>query len=384
MDIHEYQAKELLARFGVTVPQGRVAYTAEQASFAASELGGWHWAVKAQIHSGARGKAGGVRLCKTYNEVQEAASDLIGARLVTNQTGPEGKLCERVYVEVAEPFVKELYLGIVLDRKAERIRVIASAEGGMEIEELAEKAPEKIMQVIVEPAVGLQQFQARELAFGLGLNIKQVQRAVGIIMGAYRSFRDKDVEMLEINPMVVTQDDRVIALDAKMSFDDNALFRLPDISEMKDIAQEDPREAEAGQHNLNYVGLDGNIGCIVNGAGLAMATMDTLKYAGGNPANFLDVGGGASPERVATAFKLVLSDSNVAVILVNIFAGINRCDWIAKGVVDAAKDLKVPLVVRLAGTNVSAGMKIVDESGLPIIKAETLLDACNKAVSAID
>lgn len=384
MDIHEYQAKELLARFGVTVPQGRVAYTAEQASFAASELGGWHWAVKAQIHSGARGKAGGVRLCKTYNEVQEAAAELIGTKLVTNQTGPEGKLCERVYVEVAEPFIKELYLGIVLDRKAERIRVIASSEGGMEIEELAEQAPEKILQVIVEPAVGLQQFQARELAFGLGLNIKQVQRAVGIIMGAYRSFRDKDAEMLEINPMVVTQDDRVIALDAKMSFDDNALFRLPDISEMKDLSQEDPREAEASQHNLNYVGLDGNIGCIVNGAGLAMATMDTLKYAGGNPANFLDVGGGASPERVATAFKLVLSDSNVAVILVNIFAGINRCDWIAKGVVDAAKNLKVPLVVRLAGTNVKAGMKIVDESGLPIIRAETLLEACNKAVAALD
>ena len=384
MDIHEYQAKELLARFGVTVPQGRVAYTAEQASFAASELGGWHWAVKAQIHSGARGKAGGVKLCKTYNEVQEAAAELIGTKLVTNQTGPEGKLCERVYVEVAEPFIKELYLGIVLDRKAERIRVIASAEGGMEIEELAEQAPEKILQVIVEPAVGLQQFQARELAFGLGLNIKQVQRAVGIIMGAYRSFRDKDAEMLEINPMVVTQDDRVIALDAKMSFDDNALFRLPDISEMKDLSQEDPREAEASQHNLNYVGLDGNIGCIVNGAGLAMATMDTLKYAGGNPANFLDVGGGASPERVATAFKLVLSDSNVAVILVNIFAGINRCDWIAKGVVDAAKNLKVPLVVRLAGTNVKAGMKIVDESGLPIVRAETLLEACNKAVAALD
>jgi malate-CoA ligase subunit beta len=372
-----------LAKFGVTVPQGRVAYTPEQASFAASELGGWHWAVKAQIHSGARGKAGGVKLCKTYNEVQEIASDLIGSRLVTSQTGPEGKLCERVYVEVAEPFVKELYLGIVLDRKAERIRVIASAEGGMEIEELAESAPEKILQVIVEPAVGLQQFQARELAFGLGLNIKLVQRAVGIIMGAYRAFRDKDAEMLEINPMVITQDDRVIALDAKMSFDDNALFRLPDISEMRDLAQEDPREAEASQHHLNYVGLEGNIGCIVNGAGLAMATMDTLKYAGGKPANFLDVGGGASPERVATAFKLVLSDSNVAVILVNIFAGINRCDWIAKGVVDAAKDLKVPLIVRLAGTNVEAGKKIVDDSGLPIVRAETLLDACNKAVSAV-
>ncbi|MFL2656284.1 MAG: malate--CoA ligase subunit beta [Burkholderiaceae bacterium] len=384
MNIHEYQAKELLARFGVTVPQGRVAYTPEQASFAASELGGWHWAVKAQIHSGARGKAGGVKLCRTYDEVQEAATDLIGQRLVTHQTGPEGLLCERVYVEVAEPFVKELYLGIVLDRKAERIRVIASTEGGMEIEELAENSPEKIMQVTVEPAVGLQKFQARELAFDLGLTIKQVQRAVGIMMGAYRAFRDKDAEMLEVNPMVVTKDDRVIALDAKMSFDDNALFRLPDISEMKDLAQEDPREAEASQHHLNYVGLDGNIGCIVNGAGLAMATMDTIKFAGGTPANFLDVGGGASPERVANAFKLVLSDANVAVILVNIFAGINRCDWIAKGVVAAAKDLKVPLVVRLSGTNHEEGQKIIDDSGLPIIGAETLLEACEKAVVAVN
>ena len=384
MNIHEYQAKELLARFGVTVPQGRVAYTPEQASFAASELGGWHWAVKAQIHSGARGKAGGVKLCRTYDEVQEAATDLIGQRLVTHQTGSEGLLCERVYVEVAEPFVKELYLGIVLDRKAERIRVIASTEGGMEIEELAENSPEKIMQVTVEPAVGLQKFQARELAFDLGLTIKQVQRAVGIMMGAYRAFRDKDAEMLEVNPMVVTKDDRVIALDAKMSFDDNALFRLPDISEMKDLAQEDPREAEASQHHLNYVGLDGNIGCIVNGAGLAMATMDTIKFAGGTPANFLDVGGGASPERVANAFKLVLSDANVAVILVNIFAGINRCDWIAKGVVAAAKDLKVPLVVRLSGTNHEEGQKIIDDSGLPIIGAETLLEACEKAVVAVN
>ena len=384
MNIHEYQAKELLARFGVTVPQGRVAYTPEQASFAASELGGWHWAVKAQIHSGARGKAGGVKLCRTYDEVQEAATELIGQRLVTHQTGPEGLLCERVYVEVAEPFVKELYLGIVLDRKAERIRVIASTEGGMEIEELAENSPEKIMQVTVEPAVGLQKFQARELAFDLGLTIKQVQRAVGIMMGAYRAFRDKDAEMLEVNPMVVTKDDRVIALDAKMSFDDNALFRLPDISEMKDLAQEDPREAEASQHHLNYVGLDGNIGCIVNGAGLAMATMDTIKFAGGTPANFLDVGGGASPERVANAFKLVLSDANVAVILVNIFAGINRCDWIAKGVVAAAKDLKVPLVVRLSGTNHEEGQKIIDDSGLPIIGAETLLEACEKAVVAVN
>jgi len=382
VDIHEYQAKEILAKYGVAVQPGRVAYTPEQAAFAATELGGWHWAVKAQIHSGARGKAGGVKLCKTYHDVQEAAAGMIGKRLVTHQTGPEGKLCERVYIEVAEAFEKELYLGFVLDRKAERIRVIASAEGGMEIEELAQTAPEKILQIIVEPAVGLQPFQARELAFGMGLNIKQVQRAVSIIMGCYRAFREKDATMLEINPMVVTKDERVIALDAKMSFDDNAMFRLPDISEMRDLAQEDPREAEASQHNLNYVGLEGDIGCIINGAGLAMATMDTIKYAGGEPANFLDVGGGASPERVAVAFKLVLSDPNVSAILVNIFAGINRCDWIAEGVVAAAKDLKVPLIVRLVGTNYIEGRKIVENSGLPIIGAETLLEACEKAVAA--
>jgi len=382
VDIHEYQAKEILAKYGVAVQPGRVAYTPEQAAFAATELGGWHWAVKAQIHSGARGKAGGVKLCKTYHDVQEAAAGMIGKRLVTHQTGPEGKLCERVYIEVAEAFEKELYLGFVLDRKAERIRVIASAEGGMEIEELAQTAPEKILQVIVEPAVGLQAFQAREIAFGMGLNIKQVQRAVSIIMGCYRAFRDKDATMLEINPMVVTKDDRVIALDAKMSFDDNAMFRLPDISEMRDLAQEDPREAEASQHNLNYVGLEGDIGCIINGAGLAMATMDTIKYAGGEPANFLDVGGGASPERVAVAFKLVLSDPNVSAILVNIFAGINRCDWIAEGVVAAAKDLRVPLIVRLVGTNYIEGRKIIENSGLPIIGAETLLEACEKAVAA--
>jgi malate-CoA ligase subunit beta len=382
VDIHEYQAKELLSGFGVPIQRGAVAYTADQAVYCATELGGWHWAVKAQIHSGARGKAGGIKLCKTYQEVQEAATALLGKKLVTHQTGPEGKMVERVYIEVAEPFERELYLGIVLDRKAERVRVIASSQGGMDIEEVAAKHPEAIIQTIVEPAVGLQPFQARELAFGLGLNIKQVSRAAAAIMGAYRAFRDKDAVMVEINPLVVTKDDRVIALDAKISFDDNGLFRHPNISEMRDHAQEDPREAEAAQFGLNYVGLEGDIGCIINGAGLAMATMDTIKYAGGEPANFLDVGGGASPERVAAAFRLVLSDKNVSAILVNIFAGINRCDWVAQGVVQAAKDLKVPLVVRLAGTNVEEGRKIIRESGLPIISAETLLEAAQKAVEA--
>ena len=307
---------------------------------------------------------------------------MLGATLVTSQTGPQGKVVNRLYVEVAEPFTRVLYLGFVLDRKIERIRVIASAQGGMEIEDIAHSNPESILQIEVEPAVGLQPFQAHELAFGLGLNIKQVSQAVTAILGCYRAFRDLDATMVEINPLVVTKDDRVIALDAKMSFDDNALFRRRKVAEMRDVAQEDPREAQASQHGLNYVGLEGDIGCIINGAGLAMATMDMIKYAGGEPANFLDVGGGASPERVQTAFNLVLSDSKVKAILVNIFAGINRCDWVAQGVVQAARDLKVPLIVRLAGTNVEEGNKIVRECGLPIITADSLADAAQKAVAA--
>jgi malate-CoA ligase subunit beta len=384
LDIHEYQAKELLANFGVATPRGAIAYSADQAVYCATELGGWHWAIKAQIHSGGRGKAGGVKLCKTYNEVRAAATELLGKTLVTNQTGPEGKVVQRVYVEVAEPFEREIYLGFVLDRKVERVRVIASRFGGMEIEEIAKEHPEEILQVVVEPAVGLQAFQAREIAFGLGLNLKQVSRAVASILGCYRAFRDLDATMVEINPLVVTKDDRVLALDAKMSFDDNALFRRHNIADMRDHSQEDPREVQAAEHNLNYVGLDGNIGCIVNGAGLAMATMDMIKYAGGNPANFLDVGGGASPERVAAAFRLVLSDKNVKAILVNVFAGINRCDWVAEGVVQACRQLtvNVPLVVRLAGTNVEAGREIIAKSGLPIISADSLAEAAKAAVTA--
>ena len=384
MDVHEYQAKELLASFGVAVPKGAVAFSPDQAVYAATELGGSFWAVKAQIHAGARGKAGGIKLCRTYNEVRDAARDLLGKRLVTLQTGADGKPVQRVYVETADPFERELYLGYVLDRKAERVRVIASQRGGMDIEEIAAKEPEALIQVVVEPAVGLQQFQAREIAFQLGLNIKQVSAAVKTIMNAYRAFRDCDGTMLEINPLVVTKDDRVLALDAKMSFDDNALFRRRNIADMHDPSQGDPREAQAAEHNLSYIGLDGEIGCIVNGAGLAMATMDMIKHADGEPANFLDVGGGASPERVATAFRLVLSDRNVKAILVNIFAGINRCDWVAEGVVKAAKEVKidVPLVVRLAGTNVEAGKKIIAESGLDLITADTLTDAAKKAVEA--
>jgi malate-CoA ligase subunit beta len=386
VDVHEYQAKELLSGFGVPVPKGAVAFSPDQAVYAATELGGWNWAVKAQIHAGARGKAGGVKICKTYNEVREAAEGMLGRRMVTAQTGPEGKPVQRVYIEVAEPFDRELYLGYVLDRKAERIRVIVSKHGGMEIEEIAKANPEEILQVIVEPAVGLQAFQARELAFQLGLSIKQAQSATSTIMNAYRAFRDCDATMLEINPLVVTKDDRVLALDAKMSFDDNALFRRHNVADMHDPSQQDPREAQAAEHNLNYIGLEGEIGCIVNGAGLAMATMDMIQHAGGTPANFLDVGGGASPDRIATALKLVLSDTNVKAVLVNIFAGINRCDWVAKGVVQATEtvDIKVPMIVRLAGTNVEEGRKILAESGVKLITAETLAEAAQKAVEACE
>lgn len=384
MDIHEYQAKELLAGRGVPIQRGALAGSPEQAAFVASQLGGLHWVVKAQIHSGARGKAGGIKLCKTYHEVQEAAREMLGKKLVTQQTGPHGRVVQRVYVEVAEKFDQEIYLGIVLDRKAECIRVIASSQGGMEIEEIAQCSPEAILQTTVEPAVGLQPFQAREIAFGLGLERKQVRRAVTAIMGAYRAFCDFDATMVEINPLVVSKDGHVVALDAKMSFDDNGLFRQRLISEMRDLSQEDPREAEASLDNLNYVGLEGDIGCVINGAGLAMATMDAIKYAGGRPANFLDVGGGASPERVAKAFKLVLSDSKVKAILVNIFAGINRCDWVAQGVIQAVQaiGIKVPLVVRLAGTCEAAGRKLIAESSLPIVSVSTLAEAAQKVVAA--
>ncbi|MEQ1674666.1 MAG: malate--CoA ligase subunit beta [Candidatus Nitrotoga sp.] len=384
MDIHEYQAKELLAKFGVAVPRGAIAYTPDQAAYCASELGGTKWVVKAQIHSGGRGKAGGIKLCGSEQDVQQAANALLGMQLVTAQTGAEGRIVHRVYIEEAKPFVRELYLSLVLDRNTQRIILMASTEGGMEIEEIAKNSPELILQESVDPAIGLRPFQARKLTFGLGLQGKQVQRAVTIILSAYRAFRDLDATMLEINPLAVTADDQLLALDAKMSFDDNAMFRQTQVNEMRDYSQEDPREAQAAEHGLNYIGLTGSIGCIINGAGLAMATMDMIKHAGEEPANFLDIGGGASPERVAAAFKLVISDASVGAVLVNIFAGINRCDWIAQGVVEAAKmlNLKVPLIVRLAGTNVEAGKKIIADSGLPIITADTLAEAAAKAVAA--
>jgi len=384
MDIHEYQAKEILKDFGIAIPAGGLAYSPEQAVYRAKEIGGEKWVVKAQIHSGARGKAGGIKVCSSDHEIWETADELLGKRLVTHQTGPRGKVVHRLYIEAATGIEREIYLGFVLDRQSERVMVVASGEGGMEIEEIALKRPQSILRQSVEPAVGMQDFQCREIAFGLRLPAAMVSQAVTTIQGCYRAFRDLDATMAEINPLVVTKDGRLLALDAKMAFDDSALFRHASISELRDKSQEDPREMAAADRGLSYVGLDGNIGCIINGAGLAMATMDMIKHAGGEPANFLDIGGGASPERTAKAFNLVLSDDKVQAILVNIFAGINRCDWVAEGVVQAVKktELKIPLVVRLSGTNVEEGRKILKASGLPIIMAETLADAADKAVAA--
>lgn len=384
MDIHEYQAKELLSKFGVTVPRGGLAYSPEQAVYRANEIGGSKWAVKAQIHSGARGKAGGIKLCRSDNEIEEAAESLLGRRLATIQTGPSGKLVSRLYIEEATDIDKEIYLSFVMDRAEERIVVVASAAGGMDIEEISHSRPDTLIKVQVDPAVGMQAFQAREVAFGLGIEAELIAKMERTILGCYRAFRDLDATMVEINPLVITKQKNIVALDAKMSFDENALFRRPQIAELRDKSQEDPRETYASDRGLAYVGLDGDIGCIVNGAGLAMATLDMIKLAGGEPANFLDIGGGASPERVTKSFKAVLRDKNVKAILVNVFAGINRCDWVAKGVVDAVKelDIKMPIVVRLAGTNVEEGRRIIDTSGLTVISAETLADAAKKAVTA--
>ena len=384
MDIHEYQAKEVLSNFGVEIPAGALAYSPEQAAYRAREMGGEKWIVKAQVHAGGRGKAGGVKLCDNEHEIQEACEGMFGRKLVTHQTGPEGKGIYRIYVEAAVPIEREIYLGFVLDRTSQRIMIVASAEGGMEIEDISENRPESIIRSTVEPAVGLRDFQAREIAFKLGIEPSLTQSMVRTLQGCYRAFRDLDATMVEINPLVVTTDNRILALDAKMTFDDNAMFRHPQISELRDKSQEDPRESRAADRGLSYVGLDGNIGCIVNGAGLAMATMDTIKLAGGEPANFLDIGGGATPERVAKAFRLVMSDDKVEAVLVNIFAGINRCDWVAEGVVQALQEVKidVPVIVRLAGTNVEEGMKILAKSGLPIIRATTLMEAAERSASA--
>ncbi len=384
MDIHEYQAKEILAGFGVPVPRGGLAYSPEQAAYRAREIGGSNWVVKAQVHAGGRGKAGGVKLCNSEHDVEEAADAMFGMRLVTPQTGQRGKGVYRIYVEEGVKIASELYLGFVLDRKTERVMVVASSAGGMEIEEIAADAPDSITRAVVEPAVGMQAFQAREIAFKLGLSAGVVQKCANVILDSYRAFAELDATMLEINPLVVTEEEHLLALDAKMTFDDNALFRLPHIAELRDKSQEDPRETTATDRGLSYVGLDGEIGCVVNGAGLAMATMDMIKLAGGEPANFLDIGGGATPERVAKAFRLVVSDENVQAILVNIFAGINRCDWVAEGIVQALEKnpIDLPVVVRLSGTNVEEGRRILASSGLPIIRASTLAEAANRVVAA--
>jgi succinyl-CoA synthetase beta subunit len=394
MNIHEYQAKSLLQKFGVAVPKGGVAYTPEEAARVAGELGGPVWVVKSQIHAGGRGAGrfkddpkgkGGVRVVKSVDEISKNAAAMLGHVLITKQTGPAGREVKRVYIEEGCDIKRELYLGLLLDRKTSRITVMASTEGGMEVEEVAANHPEKILKVAIDPVMGMQGFHARELAFGLGLQGKQIGAATKFMLAMYKAFVSLDASIVEINPLVVTGAGDVLALDAKMNFDDNALFRHPDVADMRDESEEDPTEVEAAKHSLNYVKLDGSIGCMVNGAGLAMATMDIIKLYGGEPANFLDVGGGATKERVTTAFKLILSDSNVEGILVNIFGGIMRCDVIAEGIVAAAREvsLHVPLVVRLEGTNVRLGKKILAESGLPIVSADNLADAAEKVVKAV-
>ncbi|MDH3975220.1 MAG: ADP-forming succinate--CoA ligase subunit beta [Deltaproteobacteria bacterium] len=384
MNIHEYQGKEILRKYGVIVPNGKVAYTPAEADEIARELETDVCVVKAQIHAGGRGKGGGVKVAKSKSEAKEFAKEILGMQLVTHQTGPEGKEVKRILVEEGCDIKRELYLGMVIDRATSRVVMMASTEGGMEIEEVAEKTPEKILKEIVDPAVGFQAYQARNLAFGLGLDKAQVGKTVKLMMGLYQAFVDSDCSLAEINPMVVTGSGDVMALDAKMNFDSNSLYRQKAIEEMRDFDEEDPNEIEASKHELSYISLDGNIGCMVNGAGLAMGTMDTIKLHGGSPANFLDVGGSATEERVTEAFKIILSDPKVEAILVNIFGGIMKCDVIAAGVIAAAKevDLKVPLVVRLEGTNVDLGKKLLAESGIDLIAAEGMKDAAEKVVAA--
>ena len=386
MNIHEYQAKQILAKYGVSVPKGKIAFTPAEAEEAAREFIAEKGicVVKAQIHAGGRGKAGGVKLAKSKEEAANIARELLGKVLVTHQTGPAGKEVKKVYVEEGCQIARELYLGLVVDRSTQRVVFMASTEGGVEIEEVAAKTPEKILKEYVDPAVGLIPFQGRKLAFGLGIDKASVNKAVKFMTALYNAFVASDCSMAEINPLVVTKDGDIIALDAKMSFDDNALMRHKDIEGMRDLDEEDPKEVAASRFNLNYVALDGNIGCMVNGAGLAMATMDMIKLSGGNPANFLDVGGGANKEQVTAAFKLITSDPNCRGVLVNIFGGIMRCDIIAEGIIAAAKDvgIKVPLVVRLQGTNVEQGRKLLAESGLNIVSAERMDEAAEKAVEA--
>ncbi len=382
MNIHEYQTKDLLKRYGVPVPSGRVVQTDEQAVSVAEEIGGARWIVKAQIHSGGRGKAGGVKIGKSIDEVGAIAGEMIGSKLVTQQTGADGRLVHRVLVEQASTIVREFYVGLVIDRATRRITLIASSEGGVEIEEVAQRTPERIIKEVIDPAVGMLDFQCRKVANKIGLKGALLPQAVKIMKGVYRCMRDNDAVMVEINPLAIIDSGQLLALDAKMTFDDNALYRRPEISELRDFDEEDPKEVEATAHGLNYIALDGDVGCIVNGAGLAMATMDAITLHGGRPANFLDVGGGATPKKMANAFHIVLQDPAVKTILINIFAGINRCDWIATGIIQAMRDqnIKMPIVVRLAGTNVEEGRAILNASKFPFIIASNLDDAAKKAV----
>ncbi|WP_417462524.1 ADP-forming succinate--CoA ligase subunit beta [Kordiimonas sp.] len=385
MNIHEYQAKGLLKKYGAPVLEGGVAYTAAEAVDEAKKLGGPVWVVKAQIHAGGRGKAGGVKVVKSLDDVEAVAKELIGKTLVTHQTGPEGKEVKRVYVEDGCRIKSEFYLSMLLDRASGKLAIMASTEGGMDIEEVAENTPEKIVTITIDPVTGLQPYHCRKVAFGLNLEGGAAKECQKVVASLYKAYTDLDAALLEINPLVLTEDDKMIVLDAKMSFDGNALFRHADVRELRDESEEDPKEIEASKYDLNYISLDGSIGCMVNGAGLAMATMDIIKLKGGEPANFLDVGGGATKERVTEAFKIILSDDNVEGILVNIFGGIMRCDVIAEGVVAAAREvaLSVPLVVRLEGTNVELGKQIMADSGLPIITADDLNDAAEKVVKAV-
>ncbi|MCM3441114.1 ADP-forming succinate--CoA ligase subunit beta [Metabacillus halosaccharovorans] len=385
MNIHEYQGKELLRKYGVSVPNGRVAFSVDEAVEAAKELGTDVVVVKAQIHAGGRGKAGGVKVAKNLDEARTYAEVILGKTLVTHQTGPEGKEVKRLLIEEGCDIKKEYYVGLVLDRTTSRVVLMASEEGGTEIEEVAEQTPEKIFKEVIDPAVGLQGYQARRIAFNINIPKELVGQAVKFMMGLYQVFVEKDCSIAEINPLVITGDGKVMALDAKLNFDSNALYRHKDIVEYRDLEEEDPKEIEASKYDLSYISLDGNIGCMVNGAGLAMSTMDIIKYYGGEPANFLDVGGGATAEKVTEAFKIILSDQNVKGIFVNIFGGIMKCDVIAEGVVEATKQvgLEIPLVVRLEGTNVELGKKILDESGLNITSAESMADGAQKIVSLV-
>ncbi|KPH77027.1 ADP-forming succinate--CoA ligase subunit beta [Oceanobacillus caeni] len=385
MNIHEYQGKQVLREFGVKVPNGHVAYTVDEAVEAAEKLGSAVTVVKAQIHAGGRGKAGGVKVAKNLDEVRTYANEILGKTLVTHQTGPEGKEVKRLLIEEGCDIKKEYYVGVVLDRATSRVVMMASEEGGTEIEEVAAETPEKIFKEVIDPVVGLAPYQARRLAFNINIPDELVGKAVKFMTGLYDAFIAKDCSIAEINPLVTTGDGEVLALDAKLNFDDNALYRQPEIMELRDLEEEDEKEIEASKYDLSYVALDGNIGCMVNGAGLAMSTMDIIKYFGGEPANFLDVGGGATAEKVTEAFKIILSDPNVKGIFVNIFGGIMKCDVIAEGVVEATKQvgLEIPLVVRLEGTNVDLGQKILNESGLNITSADSMADGAQKIVAMV-